>query len=121
MWICAAVYRSISSPSDRHLPSVGGFAGKISDIIESDKFQEPERVRAEEKREMERLAAEEEATTDKKKKKKEKKKKKQPDEDSGEEEEVDGVSLTEPFIKRLRGTEALKAMVRKHDLFRCSF
>ena len=59
---------------------------------------------------MERLAAAEEASDSKQKKKK--KKKKKPDEDSEEEQENERVSLTEPFIKKLRGTEALKAMVR---------
>ena len=84
------------------------YAGKISDIIESDQFQEPERIRAERKREIERLAAAEEASLSKKKKKK---KKKDADEDN-ESEEEEAASLIEPFIKQLRGTEALRAMVR---------
>ena len=75
-----------------------------------DQFQEPEKIRAEKIRELERLAAEEAASLSKKQK--QKKKKKQVGDENEEEEDEEVVSLTEPFIKKLRGTEALQAMVR---------
>jgi hypothetical protein len=107
MWICPAIHRSVCSQSDRRWACR---AGKISDIIELDQFQEPEKIRAEKIRELERLAAEEAASLSKKQK--QKKKKKQVGDENEEEEDEEVVSLTEPFIKKLRGTEALQAMVR---------
>ena len=58
---------------------------------------------------MERLAAAEQESLSKKQKKN---KKKKADADDESEEDEEAVSLTEPFIKKLRGTEALRAMVR---------
>jgi hypothetical protein len=78
------------------------------DIIEMAKFQEPERVAQDKRKAEQKQRAAEEA--DLAKKKRQKKEKKKDGEEVEEEEEE--ISLTEPLIKALRGTEILTELVR---------
>jgi hypothetical protein len=73
------------------------------------KFQEPERVAQDKRKAEQKQRAAEEADLAKKKRKKKEKKK---DGEEVEEEEEEEISLTEPLIKALRGTDILTELVR---------
>ena len=102
--------------SDQRLLLRACFAGKIADVIEMEKFQDPQGYRAElaRQKEEQRVLAEEESESKKQKKKgkKEKKKKEGEAEEEEEEEEEEVITLATPFMKKLRGTGALNKMVR---------